>query len=56
LRVALAALFLILISGLVVGAIIGMLLLPILRLSIYGSRIIRNDKNHIIAILKKYYK
>lgn len=55
-RIALAAFFLILISGLVVGAIIGMLLLPIVRLSIYGSRIIRNDKNHIIAMLKKYYK
>lgn len=41
LRIALAALTLTLISGLVIGGLIGMLLLPILRLIIYGSCIIK---------------
>ncbi len=41
LTMALKALVLTLVSGLIVGAIIGMLLLPILRLAIYGSQIIK---------------
>jgi hypothetical protein len=44
LSMALKALVLMLVSGLIVGAIIGMLLLPILRLAVYGSQIIKDGK------------
>jgi hypothetical protein len=44
LSMALKALVLTLVSGLIVGAIIGMLLLPILRLAVYGSQIIKDGR------------